>query len=423
MEQQVIAGFGKGVVRFPKEMFPEEGFCAVHDDPHARLLILKNGQNALALLALELVMCPDDLVRAWQTKIGAAFDVPAENVWIHVNHTITTPHEPGPKGPPHLRPEPTQDDIRKRKLYRAAVEAGIDAAISVAKADLAPARLGWGTGESMVNGNRDVLTPFGWWVGAAGDGTSNHTMTVLRVDNPDGTPKGIVMFHATKPCAIDNSGMRESTRLVSGDVCGTACLGVEEHFGVPVLFCMTAAGDQVPVKQSLLDVVTDKGEIVQADEGAEKGLAYAGELGRQMAADAIKIAESIACDEESCVTDWERVSFSWQKRRSGPHRKLTRELEHTDDGTAEVTAEIFRLGDTALVAAKPEINSVTERELMEESPFARTILITMVNGGMKYMPDKGSFERATWEAQSSMLMPGAAERFVEMTAARLKAML
>ena len=423
MEQQMIAGFGKGVIRFPQEMFPEEGFRAVHDDPHARLLVLKTGQDAFALLALELVMCPDDLVRAWQKKIGGEFDLASEKVWVHVNHTITTPHEPGPKGPPDKRPAPTPEDIRKQKLYRAAVEAGIDGAIAAAKADLAPTRLGWGTGESLVNGNRDVATPFGWWVGPAGDGPSNHTMTVLRLDNPDGTPKGFVMFHATKPCAIDNSGMRENTRLVSGDVCGTACLGMEEHFGVPALFCMTAAGDQVPVKQSLLDVVTDKGEVVQADEGPEKGLEYVAELGKQMAADAIKIAESIACGEENCVTGWGHVSFTWQKRRSGPHRQLTRRLEHVGDGVAEVTAEIFRLGDTVLVAAKPEINCVTERELMEESPFARTLLITMVNGGMKYMPDQSSFDRATWEAQSSMLMPGAAERFVETTVAQLRTML
>ena len=37
----------------------------------------------------------------------------------------------------------------------------------------------------------------------------------------------------------------------------------------------------------------------------------------------------------------------------------------------------------------------------------------MINGGMKYMPDKKSYDELHWEALSSMLMPGAAEKFVE----------
>ena len=37
----------------------------------------------------------------------------------------------------------------------------------------------------------------------------------------------------------------------------------------------------------------------------------------------------------------------------------------------------------------------------------------MVGGGMKYMPDQASYERLSWEALTSMLMPGAAEKFVD----------
>jgi hypothetical protein len=32
---------------------------------------------------------------------------------------------------------------------------------------------------------------------------------------------------------------------------------------------------------------------------------------------------------------------------------------------------------------------------------------------MKYMPDQSSYDRNTWEAQSAMFMPGAAEAFVK----------
>ena len=418
----IQAGFGKGTIHFLQEMFPTEGFCGVRDDPHARLMVLKMEQDAFALLAMELVICPKDMVAAWRDQIGDVFGMPAEKVWVHVNHTITTPHEPGPKGPPGHRPPPTKEDKHRASLYREAVNAAVETAISTAKADMSPASFGWGTGQCRINGNRDVETPYGWWIGPAGDGPSNHTMNVLRVDGADGATKGLVMFYGVKPCAIDNSGMRANTRLVSSEVTGVACLELEERFGAPVMFCMTAAGDQVPVKQSLLDVVTEDGEAIQKDEGPEKGLVYASELGKQMAADAANIAGGITCSESACVTGWGHVSFPWEKRRGGGPRRLMKTLEHTPDGVAELTADMFRLGDTAFVAAKPEINCVTERELMKKSPFERTVLITMVNGDMKYMPDKGSFDRGVWEAQSAMFMPGAAEQLVEKTVEQLEGM-
>ncbi len=418
----IPVGFGRGTVRFSPEMFPTEGFRGVHDDPHVRLMVLKPENDAFALMSLELVICPEDMVSAWRKQIGDAFGMPAEKVWVHVNHTITTPHEPGPKGPPDRRPAPTEEDKRKAALYREAVNAAVAEAVTAAGEDMAPAGLGWGAGQCHINGNRDVETSYGWWVGPAGDGPSNHAMNVLRVNGQGGTTKGIALFYGVKPCAIDNSGMRENTRLVSSELTGMACLELEERFGAPVMFCMTAAGDQVPVKQSLLDVVTDDGQTGQADEGPARGLEYAAELGRQMAAAAGKIIEAITCNESDHVTGWGHVSFPWEKRRGGGPRKLTKRLEHIPDGTADVTAELFCLGGTAFVAAKPEINCVTERELMEKSPFERTVLISMVNGDMKYMPDQGSFDRSTWEAQSAMFMPGAAERLVAETVKQLEVM-
>ena len=75
--------------------------------------------------------------------------------------------------------------------------------------------------------------------------------------------------------------------------------------------------------------------------------------------------------------------------------------------------EVITLGDVALVAGKPEINACTERQLQERSKYPHTLYLSMVGGGMKYMPDQASYERLSWEALTSMLMPGAAEKFVD----------
>ena len=44
----------------------------------------------------------------------------------------------------------------------------------------------------------------------------------------------------------------------------------------------------------------------------------------------------------------------------------------------------------------------------------------MVNGGMKYMPEKEAYEQVKWEAQSAMLLPGAAEKFIAVVVELLK---
>lgn len=85
------AGFGAGTIRFPETLFPLEGFRGVHDDPKARLMVLKNGADGLALLALELVLCPRDMIEAWRVRIGEMFGLPEEKVWCHVNHTAPRP--------------------------------------------------------------------------------------------------------------------------------------------------------------------------------------------------------------------------------------------------------------------------------------------------------------------------------------------
>ena len=75
--------------------------------------------------------------------------------------------------------------------------------------------------------------------------------------------------------------------------------------------------------------------------------------------------------------------------------------------------EIISLGSVVLVAGKPEINAITERQLQKRSQYRNTLYLSMVNGGMKYMPDLESYHRISWESQASMLMPGAAEAFVD----------
>lgn len=413
------AGFGKGEILFSREMFPVESFTGIHDSPFARLMVLESGGIRIAIASLEMVNVPPRGIVLCQDIIQKATGTPKEHIWVHVTHAISTMHEPGPMGPPDRRPPETEADRFKKKLYFEAIENAVSEAAQQAAAGFGKAKLGWGTGTCNVNINRDVETPFGWWNGQNPEGISNKTMTILRVEDLSGRPKGFLISYGIKPCAIDNAGMRTGDRQVSADVCGVCSTMMEEAFGVPAVFCVSAAGDQVPREQAFYEEAVCEGHPAMRDFGVEKGLEIVARLGAEMGRDAIAIAQTVQCTETEPEIRHSKVSFSWpgkSGRLKGPGKP---QAEFPAEGERIVDAEIFTLGGAAFVGEKPEVNCRTELELKEKSPFRHTLLICMVNGGMKYMPDRLSYTRNTFACQSSMLQPGAAEHFVEVVAEEL----
>ena len=67
------------------------------------------------------------------------------------------------------------------------------------------------------------------------------------------------------------------------------------------------------------------------------------------------------------------------------------------------------IGDIALVGLQAELAASVGAQIKAKSPFAHTIVVTMVDGGAKYMPDAGSYERFTYAARNSRYARGAAE--------------
>ena len=426
---KLLSCAGKAEIRFPEEMFPIEGFYKVHDNPCVRILCLDKGERVV-IAAFELVMLPDDLLHLCKERIAGCLNTTPDKVWIHVTHAITTPHSPGgpligPGG--EIRPIPKEFAhmnisipriLEQRELYFPAILNAVEEACK----DLVPveSKIGIGKGICDINCNRDMETPFGWWVGKGSDGYSNKEMTVLRLENAEGAPVAAVVSYGIKPCVIDNSQMREGNRQVSADLTGVACRELEEKWNCPVLFLMSAAGNQIPCKSVLYDEVLPDGTVKPTDLGVELGLRYAEELGQQMAEDVLRIGEMISCGDMNGDVQSRNSGFEWEgKARS--RVQPTREAAYSAERMMKVPVYTMCLGDEiALVATRPELNAITEKQLQEASPMQTTLLVSMVDGGMKYMPDQKSFDKVTWEAQNSMFMPGAAEAFVAHAAGLLK---
>ncbi len=421
---KLMAGAGAAAIEITADVLPTDGFCGIHDLPHVRVLVLDCVRRA-AIVTAEMVNVPGDMIQAAQKLVSQITGTPVDYVWVHVTHAITTPHFPfdpakekGKGGPPPGKQDP--EGPRKRAALEKAFLTAVEQASQQA-ASLRPAKLGIGTGRCDVNINRDVETPYGWWVGLNPEGLSNKTATVLRFEDTDGAPIGLFISYGLKPCAIDNAEMDKGTRLISSDVPGLACTLLEEHYGAPCLFAMSAAGDQVPRQQAWGEALDENGKKYFFDHGVEKGLQIVDELGHEMANDMIAIIESITDGVDNAEVSLGRTSFQWPSRGRTP-REPARETVYRPEGEYEVTAELLVVGDLALAAVKPEVNAITEQELQKASPYSHTLLLSMVNGGFKYMPDQASYEKITWEATSAGLMPGAAEAWVGAAVGVLTAM-
>ena len=159
-----------------------------------------------------------------------------------------------------------------------------------------------------------------------------------------------------KPAAIDNAGRRDSARLVSSEIAGAFCEKLEKAYGVPVIYSVSAGGNQIPRYTALRSEVTADGETVEVDEGPAQGFIYAATLAEEMKAAAMDILDGIKCGEAPGKAEWSSAAVKWERKRGGP-RKLTKELSYTPEGETELTADLFALGDTAFVLVRPEMTA------------------------------------------------------------------
>ena len=84
---------------------------------------------------------------------------------------------------------------------------------------------------------------------------------------------------------------------------------------------------------------------------------------------------------------------------------------YTDGPDANITLDLLMINDIAIGAVNGEVYNEIAQRLKRESPYARTMMITVTNGfsNAGYIPDDASFGHQTFEVLSSRLKPGCAE--------------
>lgn len=424
--QSFKAGAGQADIQTSAISFPVAEFSGQHDPVSTRVLLLEEGSQRIAILTVDTPSIQDPLIVEWKAILTKVTGVTPENALVIATHTTPSPHiSSGPGGGPGAGPDgrkqPSPAALASAKAYAESVDSAIESAATKALANLQPAQVGFGLGASKVNVNRDVLTAKGWGIGYNETGFTDDSLAVVRINALDGKPLAWIMDYAVRPAIMERSKTADGGALISADIVGAARHTLETEYGSggTAIFLMGAAVDQSPLFMANRFVQDKDGNTSQVDIH-EAGFTLVDLLGERLGGDAAQVSEGIK--------NTEAPSQLHLVRQSVEVTTQARQLPNGGGGfgapppgtAVKIPFVVLQIGDIALVGVVPELNASMGVKIKTESPFAHTIVATMVDGSAKYLPDEASYDHKTSEALGSEFARGSAEAVVSAIESELK---
>jgi hypothetical protein len=384
-------------------------YTGVLDHLYARSIVLDNGTARAALITVDAGSISDATWQAVTSQVEKELAIPATNVLLTATHT-------------HSAGGPGADYVAK-----------IVESVRAAQKALEPARVGYGTGVSFINVNRQIIDPKTgrWWEGANYDGPSDKTVAVLTFVRPSGEPIAVYYNYAVHGVITGQLDM------ISGDIPGSTSRYVEDSFGdkVVAVWSLGAAGDQNPIYYQqtydlreirVKDYATRGVDISNAMPPGGQGLNRSDPVVARLMNQQKQINSSMGqmLGEEvlRVMRNTDRTApaatlFGTRKTISCPGRERTNDGRAGFEGTykdaapVELRLGLLRVGDVMIGAVNAEVFNPIGTRLKRESPAAATMMATLTNGSARsgYIPDEESYGKYTFEVLSSRVKPGCAE--------------
>lgn len=385
-------------------------YLGIHDRIHSRAIVVDNGSDRAALISVDAGAIPDNVWQSVVAALDADLDIPAEHVMITATHTHSVPRQPG------------DDYVAK-----------IVESVREASRNLVPARVGFGTGVSYINVNRNIIDPKTrrWWEGPNYDGPSDKTVAVISFERLDGAPIAVYYNYAMHAVAAGQLDM------VSGDAPGTTSKYIEDSFDdeIVALWSSGAAGDQNPLyyqqtydlREIRISEYAERGidisnSMPPGGQGLDRSDPEVQKLMGQQKQMILSMGQFLGEEVMHVMRGMDRMDDSI--RIVGRHRTVTcpgrNRLdsgragfagEYEDAAPVEIRLGLLQLGDINIGAVNAEVFNLIAQRLKNESPHARTVLATLTNGSARsgYIPNDSAYGMYTFEVLSSRLRPGCAE--------------
>ena len=402
----------------------------VHDELHARALVLDDGQTRLVVVTVDSCMVPRQILDAAKKLIHQHSGLPIENMLMSATHS----HTAGTATPVFQ----SEADAE----YQLFLTRKIADSVQIALNNLEPARVGWGVGAvpQHVFNRRWKMKP----------GTSNPFggTDQVKMNPAAGSPDLLEPAGPTDPALTVISVRALDGRAIallanySLHYVGAGHFSAD-YFGVfsDRIQQLLGADRQDPPFVGMLSNGTS-GNINNVDfrqqRPSDPPFARMKAVANDVAAEALRVASNIR------YHDWVPLAVRQTeielgvRRPTAEERDSARKIMAKAQGPAMRTPEEIyaretvliseypprvplilqasRIGDLAIAAIPCEVFVEIGLEIKRKSPFATTFTTSLANGYNGYLPTPehhrlGGYE--TWRARSSYLEIDASTRIVE----------
>nr|WP_272918867.1 neutral/alkaline non-lysosomal ceramidase N-terminal domain-containing protein [Vibrio eleionomae] len=371
------------------DMNPMGGdFTRVHDPIYMRSLLIENKETKLALISVDVIEV-GDMTKARQ-KIEKELGIPFDHIMIVATHDHSAPRV-GNVSPGALAHDGNSATNKWSEwLYDTMVSS-----LKTAEKKAQYAKFGIAKGMVDINVNRDLYTSQGWKIGFNPDGPSDKTVWVMKFDNLQDQPIAIVSNYAV------HSVVTIGTNQISGDLAESATDYVEKQVGNEVvsLWTLSSVADQNP---RIFNPQQNKSDPSTAWEAMKaQGMLVGDEIIRtsnnikNMTPDLTISAQEkvIQCPTKRGVSDMDNIN---QK----------------DVSNVSLRLELMMLNQTALTGVSGEVVTNIAKRLEQSSPVKNTLLFSLANDRIGYIPDDAAYDRPIFEVNGSPMQRGCAENAI-----------
>jgi neutral ceramidase len=376
------------------------------DHSYARAIVIDNGATRAALVSADAGMLGEQVWRTVSQRIQKELDIPAQNLIMNPTHT-------------HSASGGSADQVFN--------------VIKAAKEKLRPARIGYGTGVSYINVNRNIIDrkTNKWWEGPNYDGPSDKTVAAIKFETTNGEPIAVYYNYACHAVVTGN------TDMLSGDYPGATSRYIEDSFDdkIVAVFSSGAQGDQNPIYfQQTFDLrdirikdYASRGQDISnamppGGQGLNKQDPTVKRLLDQQKQMILSMGQFLGEEVKRVLREMTRMSadgriFAAQKMVSFPGRnrigqgRAAVEATYTDGPDVQLRLSLLMIDDIAIAGCNAEIFNMIAQRFKRESPIGRSIFVSMANGSGNsgYIPNDAAFGYQTFEVLSSRCKPGYAE--------------
>ena len=390
--EKLLCGAAKADITPSESMLPMPllgplKFTHINDHIFVRALAFACGNERCLLLAFDLTIVP--YAKVLLPALSEKLSLPQENIFVCATHT----HETTPLGLPHVFPLEEGEAEKCRSWFEHIQTAAVGAARE-AFSSLRPCKVGFGTGKSYVNCNRDeIKSGDKAELGFNFERPSDKTVKLVRIEDEAGGLIAVLINYACH-AVVMNGCIERGGMGISGDLPGRTSSAIEEAFGGVCLWTSGAAGDQNPRMMTNFGVKLVDGKPVYQNLG-ETGHLVLELLSEEHVRDVKRAFEQLSWSSaEGCI-------FCRPARCFCPR---------TDGKETQYLCSLMKIGPVTFEGVDGEVPTSTGAAIVSVSSEEKTVFISHANGYQGYIPDDWQLEHRSFEAEGAPLRPGYAEK-------------